>query len=303
LKGQGKEVKTLVWMVRNRKGHPWYNYTVRKIPKGNGKFRTIYVPSEAYREALRKAIPALEEAALQICPPGVVHGFWPGRSCVSNAQQHVGYEYTVCFDLADFFDSCVLPSRDDDVHSAIFRAILRNVDSPLTLDGAFRQGLPTSPAACNVTAAPMDHEFVALCERFGDIVYTRYADDLTFSCRTRQRVEDILAEIPTIVKRHGFTLNQAKTKIQCARAGRRIITGVAVDDNGVHPTRKAKRRLRAARHKAKGKTNPHYAHRAAGLSEWCKVNPPRLGKKARHAMEGVDTTEALRIAANAARFS
>lgn len=54
--------------------------------------------------------------------------------------------------------------------------------------------------------------------------------------------------IPKIVSEFGFVINPTKTHLQCAKAGRRIITGVAVDKFGVYPTREVKRRLRAMKH-------------------------------------------------------
>jgi hypothetical protein len=71
---------------------------------------------------------------------------------------------------------------------------------------------------------------------------------LTFSCDDRATVDALLTVVPDTVARHGFAVNARKTCVRDARCGRRIICGVAVDADGVHPTRAAKRRLRAARH-------------------------------------------------------
>lgn len=271
-------------------------YHKKEIPKGNGKTRTLYIVSKADRAKLKEHVPMTEEAARHACPPRVVHGFWPNRSCVTNAQAHVGYHYSVCMDLMDFFDHCTQEKM-----SAAWRP--PSVAIPAFLEGAARQGLPTSPAVSNICAAEMDWVIVELCKRWGDVVYTRYADDLTFSCNSPQRVKDILKEIPKIVAEHDFQVNESKTKVQCAKAGRRIITGVAVDDQGVRPTRRAKRKARAAAYKAARRKNPHYRHRAAGLAEWCKCKPPRLGKKARKKMEIASPEEGIRIAARAAQFA
>ena len=232
---------------------------------------------------------------------GVAHGFWPARSVVSNAKHHVSYQYTVSFDLADFFDTCTTEQWNKAVGAQGYAT------TPLfggfSIEGALRQGLPTSPAASNVCAAPLDHAIVRFCQTLGDCVYTRYADDLTISCRSQQQVKTLLKEIPKLVEQANFQLNTKKTRVQCAKAGRRIITGVAVDDAGIYPTRKTKRLLRAARYRAKRKPSHHNRHRAAGLQEWCKTKPPRLGKKARHTMDQApDASEAMRIAAEAVKY-
>jgi len=176
----------------------------------------------------------------------------------------------------------------------------------MTPDNACRQGLPTSPAAANVCFAAVDHAILKALEIGGiKAVYSRYADDLTFSVMTRDDVDAILSIVPREVLAAGFVLNEKKTHVQYAGAGRRIITGVAVDENGVYPTRKSRRRLRAAQHKTtlpcKYGVGLHRKHRAAGLGEWCKCKPPMYGRKARQEMKD-KPDEALLIAAKAKQF-
>ena len=173
-------------------------------------------------------------------------------------------------------------------------------------DNACRQGLPTSPAAANVCFAACDHDILMALKAAGlEFVYTRYADDLTFSVMTREAADTILSMVPVLVRDRGFVLNERKTHVQYAGAGRRIITGVAVDETGVYPTRKSRRRLRAAKHKTtlpcKYGVALHRKHRAAGLAEWCKCKPPMYGRKARHEMKD-KPDEALLIAAKAKQF-
>ena len=51
-----------------------------------------------------------------------------------------------------------------------------------------------------------------------------------------------------------------------------IITGVAIDDKGAHPTRKTLKKIRAAKHSGNNKS-------LYGLLEWSKCNPPKALKK------------------------
>ena len=176
-----------------------------------------------------------------------------------------------------------------------------------TPDAACRQGLPTSPAAANICFAKCDWAILKALEIGGvKAVYSRYADDLTFSVMTREDVDGILGNIPKIIAEFGFVLNERKTHVQYAGAGRRIITGVAVDETGVYPTRKSRRRLRAAKHKmtlpAKYGVALHRKHRAAGLAEWCRCKMPMYGKKAREEIKA-KPDEALLIAAKARQFA
>ena len=129
-------------------------FTIRKIPKGNGKWRTIYEPNKQVKERLQKLVPILEKIALEKCPPNVVHGFFPARSCVSNAAMHIGYEYTCCFDLTEFFDHCTT----DMLAAALTTRQITEANNRdwIVVEGACRQGLPTSPAAANICAAMLD---------------------------------------------------------------------------------------------------------------------------------------------------
>jgi hypothetical protein len=266
-----------------------------KIPKGKGKYRTIYVPNRAAKAILLPLIKPLEYFALELCPPDVVHGFWPARSCVTGALMHVGYQYTMCFDLKDFFDHCTPNMVPESVG-------YKHIQDVMFPDGAARQGLPTSPAIANICAAKLDWALYRLCGDL-DMIYTRYADDLTFSTNDQRVMRELLQRVPEIVAEHGFVINKRKTHTQWAGAGRRVITGVAVDDKGVHPTRKTRRKLRAARHKQTIKPdNPHWKHRALGLAEWAKCRLPGLGKRARRAIKE-NPQDCLQLAAEAAQFA
>lgn len=232
---------------------------VVKIPKRNGKFRTIYVPDAKEKAVYHKSLESISDRAEALCHGGVVHGFMFGKSPVTNAMRHVGKIYTTCFDLKDFFDT---------VGMRQLRGILPKETLDLVLvDGAARQGLPTSPAVANIAANFMDRRILRWIKRKKlDVVYTRYADDLSFSYDDSSVTEMLKREIPDIVERFGFKANCSKTHTMCALGGRRIICGVAVD-NEIHPTRKTKRRLRAAQHHNK-------FPQAAGLTEWCKLKIP-----------------------------
>lgn len=231
-----------------------------EIPKGNGGKRLIYVPNRKEKFALRAIVSEIARKAELAAPENVVHGFAHKRSIVTNAEQHRGHLFTLSFDLKDFFES---------VTEEKLRGKLSKDELALVLvDGAARQGLPTSPAVANLGATELDKAILKWRDRKKlDFIYTRYADDLTFSFDREDLAQVLLVEVKRIVGRCGFKLNERKTYLQKARQGRRIITGIAVDDE-LHPPRSVKRRLRAALHQ--GKVN-----QAKGLQEFCRLKPPK----------------------------
>jgi len=233
---------------------------ITKIPKGNGKFRTIYCPSPTEKHTLRSILPSINQRAITLDTHKVAHGFLPGRSIVTNALAHVGdWQITLHFDFEDFFDS-VKPT--DELTNTLQTSVSPAFLSTLFPDGAARQGLPTSPAIANIAAAPFDAAVIALRDsltpkrrilgsRGPAFIYTRYADDLTFSMNSEVVAAKLLAEIPALAAAHGFAINAAKTTRQHARAGHRIVTGIAVTPSGILPPRRARRKLRAASHQIK----------------------------------------------------
>ena len=227
-----------------------------KIPKKSGGFRTIYKPSWHEKMTLQCFLPHLNKIARSLCPD-CVHGFMPDRNVVTNAASHVGYQFTLCMDLSDFFDTVT----EWHVGNLIDKELLKLV----LVDGAARQGLPTSPAVSNIAAAAMDAGILSAMHE--EDVYTRYADDITISSNTWWRIG---AYRNLVIERsfaHRFQVNSKKTRMQFASSGRRIITGVAVDDTTVYPTRRVKRKLRAAEHQ-------RHDSSARGLREWCRLKTP-----------------------------
>lgn len=247
------------------------------IPKKSGGTRTLYVPNRDEKALLTAEVGRLTAKARQLDRAGVVHGFARQRSAITNAQAHVGHAYSVCFDLSDFFES---------VTADRLRGKLSAEELSLVLvDGAARQGLPTSPAVANIAASDLDKAILKWVTKMSkQLIYTRYADDLTFSFDDPALIPIIRRSVPEIVGRTGFRINPAKTRVQAATAGRRIICGVAVDDTGIHPTRQALRKLRAARHQG------HLDH-ASGLEEWCKLRPPAT--RSRASASTLDEVEAV----------
>ena len=97
-------------------------------------------------------------------------------------------------------------------------------------DGVLPQGAPTSPMLSNLVMRDLDERLVALAAKHG-MRYTRYADDLAFSCRkgrNRDHVDRFKRLVLAELSREGFRHKSSKDGNQGA--------GHAADCAG-HPSR------------------------------------------------------------------
>ncbi len=249
---------------------------ITKIPKGNGKFRTIYCiePDEkpAYIKLMMEVSELVEET--ESYKLGIIQGFVQGKNPVTNAYKHINFNYTLSFDLKDFFDTVTPQMVPPLVANSI--GFVHNHIMYGQLHASPAQGLPSSPAIANLAACKMDMMiYKSLCKKINSkcFSYTRYADDLTISFNRQNKINFIKEIVECSVKYNDFILNEKKTHFQTSKGGRRIITGIGVDSE-VHPTRKMKRKLRAAKFNLGTTSNE-----ARGLSEWCSCKFPKEYKK------------------------
>ncbi|MBO93650.1 MAG: hypothetical protein CMI32_01960 [Opitutales bacterium] len=184
----------------------------------------------------------LEKFLYQERPREAVHGFYPGRSILTNASSHSGKAWVLSCDLKDFFPSTKQAMVEtalkrfygfgEEAGAAILRLVCRG--------GTLPQGAPTSPHLANLAFFDGDVELERLADEHG-LAYTRYADDLTFSGDSLP--DDLEARIEEIVNRAGYRLAKGKTK-RMGRHQRQKVTGLVVND-GVKLPRSQRRRLRA----------------------------------------------------------
>jgi hypothetical protein len=98
-------------------------------------------------------------------------------------------------------------------------------------------------------ATPLDARLAGLCKALeSEWTYTRYADDLTFSCRDEHpSVGRLLRAVEEIVENEGFRINADKTAVMRA-PGRQVVTGLLVGEE-IRLSRRDLRRLRAFLHR------------------------------------------------------
>lgn len=220
------------------------SYARHSIPKKNGGMREIHAPAAALKAVQR----LVNERILQ--PLGVheaAWGFVSGRGIVGNAARHAGQAVVACADIRSCFPSVgrglvISVLRRDLGERFSDAALMRLVDIVLA-EGVLPTGAPTSPALLNRVLLKTDEILTDAADR-RDCVYTRYADDLTFS--GGDGVVGLLGITTGVLQRIGLELDPRKTNI--FRKGRRqCCTGLVVNEK-VSVRRDYARRLRAAVH-------------------------------------------------------
>ena len=95
-------------------------------------------------------------------------------------------------------------------------------------------GAPSSPLISNFIMYSFDEELVTICLN-KKIMYTRYADDITFSTRIKNNLFELPEIISNLLKeiRKGVEINSKKT-IFTSKAHNRHVTGVTLTNSGTY---------------------------------------------------------------------
>ena len=148
------------------------------------------------------------------------------------------------------------------------------------------QGACTSPALSNLVCLRLDRRLQGLSARLG-LVYSRYADDLTFSgpAELRQLVGAVLKSVTGILQAEGLQVHPGKTRVQ-PRSTAQLVTGLVVNDRpGVR--RDEVRRIRAILHRAareglqaqNREGHPNFRAWLYGRIGWIGQSRPELGQQ------------------------
>ena len=193
-----------------------------------------------------------------------------GESILSNAIRHRKNRYFLKMDFKDFFPS--IRWRD-------FRPIIKAWHEKTTPDwkltryaeNLIRQtcfylndslpiGYPSSPMISNAVMFTIDDDIVNLLsdsDKYGNVIYTRYADDLVISTDKKHICDDICKAINETIKKTKspkLSLNSEKTKKGSSTSGSALVTGLRICANGhitIHRKHKDHIRLLLSLHKKK----------------------------------------------------
>lgn len=119
-------------------------------------------------------------------------------------------------------------------------------------------GYPSSPVISNAVMFGIDNEIVNILSRdtrYGNAVYTRYADDLVVSTNKKNVCNDILEAIVNLLRETdspSLSLNPKKTKRGSSSSGSALVTGLRICADGhitIHRKQKDHIRLLLALYK------------------------------------------------------
>lgn len=226
-------------LYRNPKANRYITFTV---PKKSGDTRTIMAPASPLRILQRKLNSILQ---LVYSPKPSVHGFTLGKSVVTNAGKHAETKNVLNIDLEDFFPAINF-GRVRGMFMAKPYSLPDKIATILAQVCCFQnqlpQGAPTSPIVSNMVCSRLDTRFQRLAQVYR-CMYTRYADDITFSTTQNKFPHDLAfldnsvlppklilgRKVLQAVSENGFRINAKKARLQLSH-NRHVVTGLTANE-------------------------------------------------------------------------
>jgi RNA-directed DNA polymerase len=195
------------------------------IPKGNGKMRSLGIPTVVDRfvqQAISQVLSPIYEREFSASS----YGFRPNRSAhqalyAAQRYQNEGYKYAVDLDLEKFFDTVnqsklieLLGRRIKDsrvlslIHKYLCSGVVIGHKFVYTPEG-MPQGGPLSPLLSNIMLNELDKELENRGHRF-----VRYADDCMIFCKSKRAAQRTMNHIVAYIEESlHLKVNREKTKV------------------------------------------------------------------------------------------
>ena len=244
----GYQEKSLAYILYSPKYvNKYISFT---ILKKNGGTRTINAP-----EAKLKRLQKILADYLQLCyeeiqqthlknnniKKKIVHGYRKNTSIETNAYCHRNKRFVLNLDLDNFFPSInfgrVYGFFIKDNHFNLSPRIATIIAQIACYNNQLPQGAPKSPIISNFIAKILDTHLLKLAQKY-NLTYTRYADDITFSCNAKSFPIELATctdgnwiighELNSIILKSGFKLNEYKTRMHY-NGSRQMVTGLIVN--------------------------------------------------------------------------
>ncbi|SIQ08354.1 Retron-type reverse transcriptase [Rhizobium sp. RU33A] len=267
-------------------------YKVYHIDKRRGGRREIAQPARELK-VLQRALHDIFLAKLPVHPAAMAYR--PGIGLRQNALAHSHNGPILKFDFQDFFPS--LRAEDWEAYCRRHNVFINEEDVNLSSKIIFRRksrhssvfrlaiGAPSSPAVSNILMFDFDKTVQSYCES-QSVIYTRYADDLTFSAQRTGYLTGVPKALERIIKDQKsprLKINSEKT-VLATKKYKRMVTGLILTNDGdVSLGQLRKRSIRAGVHRwTLGGLSPADTCRLAGHLSFAEdIEPAFVARLAR----------------------
>ena len=236
-----KTIADLAYLLHLRESElikmdPEHLYKTFQIAKpGTDEKRTIETPTENLKHILGQLSDSLQRLYSEN-KTAAAYGFVrthehdvDKRNIYTNAKKHLDKKYLVNMDFDNFFHQITTDKLRNLFNDYNLFAFLPETEELLTklvtYHGRLPMGSPTSPSLSNFAAIPLDNELLLWC-KFQNITYSRYVDDLSFSC-DNPITDRHYNQMIDIMRSHRFEIDTNKTK-WCGKKDVKEITGLIV---------------------------------------------------------------------------
>lgn len=236
-----------------------HRYKTFRIPKRNGRgMRTIAQPASEVKAFQRFLV---NQVLSDLPVHDSASAYVRGRGIKQNALAHVKHGYLLKMDFASFFPS--IKPRDLEAHLDHYdpnrfteedKAAISSIVFWKPRNAAARElciGGPSSPFVSNTIMYSFDEMMASYCEE-RNIIYTRYADDLSFSTNEPGMLADVERQVKAALKDMEYPtlrINVEKT-VHTSKKHFRSVTGLVLSSQGlVSLGRQRKRQIRAMLHR------------------------------------------------------
>lgn len=232
-------------------------YYVWKIAKRSGGERTVCHPAHELK-AVQQYF--LSEVLKNLPVHSAATAYVKGSSIKRNASVHAASRVMLKLDFTDFFNSLKVANWEKYVaaHFPEWSVEETNFSSRILFwgNGSYTPlclaiGAPTSPLISNVLLFDFDAKLAAYAKR-SNLLYTRYADDITISSREYLEKDEVISVVTKALASARYCrlkLNLEKTTLASNKYNRRVTGLIITPDGKVSLGRERKRLISAMVHR------------------------------------------------------
>jgi retron-type reverse transcriptase len=207
------------WYCQNKNKIPEM-YRIAKIPKRNGKYRTLEIPNyviASFQNVIKDYLNYGTECSQY------AEAYQKGKGMKFAICKHINQKLLLKLDIKDFFGSITTELIKNKVFIQKTEYFMAEL---CCCNGHLPQGACTSPIISNLVMKEFDDELGQFCTERG-INFGRYSDDMIFSGDFNPGI--IIRKVKEMLHKMGMELNTEKTVI-AGPGSRQMVLGVVVNE-------------------------------------------------------------------------